>query len=62
MAVGTFLAEPLPRAVPVTRTQVALSAATSAIASAAFGWDGIQVAVAVCASAGAALVINHFSH
>ncbi|MCJ2131455.1 hypothetical protein [Methylobacterium sp. E-045] len=45
----------------MTRTQVALSAATAAIASVAFGFDGTQVAVAVCASAGAALITNHFS-
>ncbi|WP_419952544.1 hypothetical protein [Methylobacterium sp.] len=45
----------------MTRTQVALSTATAAIVSAALSWDGIQVAVAVCASASAALVINHFS-
>lgn len=45
----------------MTRTQVALAAATAAIVSAALSWDGIQVAVAVCASAGTALVINHFS-
>lgn len=45
----------------MTRTQVALAAATAAITSAALGWDGIQVAVAVCSIAGAALVINHFS-
>ena len=61
LAVRALLAGSVPGAVPVTRTQVALSTATAAIVSAALSWDGIQVAVAVCASASAALVINHFS-